>query len=124
MIAPLKVSSNHSATSFLTAQVIRRGQVEPRATFRALSYFAEEVLFSVFRAESGTHMFLAPLVWRTRRYGAMAFSCGCLKPQLGQRGRLAQLCLQGLASLLLQVPFLRPSWVFSLPTRGSRYTRL
>jgi len=28
MIAPLKVSSNHSATSFLTAQAIRRGRPE------------------------------------------------------------------------------------------------
>jgi hypothetical protein len=46
-------------------QAVRRGQVEPRATLRGLSYFAEEVLFSVFRAESGTHMFLALVVWRT-----------------------------------------------------------
>jgi hypothetical protein len=41
------------------------GKLSPRAKLRALSYFAEEVLFSVFRAESGTHMFLALAVWRT-----------------------------------------------------------
>src|ERR1700746_1395593 len=79
MIAPLKVSSNHSATSFLTAQVIRRVQVEPRATFRALSYFTEEVLFSVFRAESGTRMILALAVWRTP-LGADAASNGNHSP--------------------------------------------
>jgi hypothetical protein len=62
MIAPLKVSQT---TVQQVAQAVCRGQVEPRATLRALSYFAEEVLFSVFRAESGTHMFLALVVWRT-----------------------------------------------------------
>ena len=52
MIAPLKVSQS---TVQQVAQAVCRGQVEPRATLRALSYFAEEVLFSVFRAESDTH---------------------------------------------------------------------
>jgi hypothetical protein len=41
MIAPLKVSSNHIATTFLTAQTIRREQVGPRARLRGISYFAD-----------------------------------------------------------------------------------
>jgi hypothetical protein len=41
MIAPLKVSSNHIATTFLSAQTNRREQVAPRARLRGLRYFAD-----------------------------------------------------------------------------------
>jgi hypothetical protein len=41
MMAPLKVSLNHIAATFLTAQTMGREQVEPRARLRGLSHFAD-----------------------------------------------------------------------------------
>ncbi len=54
----------------------------------------------------------------------MGFLHGRLKRYLGLLGRLAQVGFEGLVSCLFFLLFLRPPWVFSLPTPGSRYARL